>query len=684
MHNPVPAPLFILADCALLFVAAVAAVAQPVFHQIEANSSRIERYDKFELTLDLGARFDNPFDFGQMALQAVFTAPSGAVSTVDGFYYQPYRRSGRRTVAEGAPVWKIRFAPTEPGLWSYHLEATDFDGSSSTQAAGFTCVETGRRGFLRPEGRYLRFDDGSPFFALGENMGWGDFSNPIGDYQDWLDDLAAHGGNYIRTWMASWGFALEWSDTGLGDYRRRQHRAWQLDWLIEHAGAQGIYIQLVLHNHGQVSSRVNPQWADNPYNTANGGPAARPGDFFTDTRARQLVERRLRYIVARWGYATSVMAWELFNEVDWTDNYDDRQGDIAQWHADMGRFLKRVDPNGHLVTTSLGRSQPNAAVWDKAAIDITQVHYYDLDADPQQRQWELTGDFRAAQVKPVMLGEFCFQDPEQARLQDPTGIYLHNTLWASAFSGALGAAAIWWWDNYIEPQDLYYHFTGLARFMDQVDLAGSQFVPRQLHTNSEQLRGFALQGEDQTLGWLQQRAYNWRAVGEEGPPASLAEGVVQLAGMARDGLYDIEWWDTASGTVVARQEGEAIDGILGLEAPSLEWDLAFKATHRTASTLVALAAVPEFFALQQNYPNPFNASTFIPYKLAGQSPVQLTVLDLLGRQVRILVERDQSPGLHRALWDGRDDDGRAVGAGLYFYRLQAEEQMQTRRMILLK
>ena len=684
MSNPSPARLFIPTACALLLILADRAAPQPVFRQVAANGARVERYDKFELTVDLDARFDNPFDFAQLALQAVFTAPSGAVHSVDGFYYQPHRRSGRRTLADGRPQWKIRFAPTEPGTWTYSLVATDLVGSTRTPAADFSCLETGRRGFLRSTGRYLRFDDGSPFFAVGENMGWGNFRDPIGDYADWMDDLAAHGGNYIRTWMASWGFALEWEDTGLGNYGRRQHRAWQLDWVVEGARARGIFIQLVLHNHGQVSTRVDPQWVDNPYNTANGGPAARPGDFFTDIRARQLVERRLRYIAARWGYATSIMAWELFNEVDWADDYNGRRGDIAQWHADMGRVLKRFDPNGHLVTTSLGRSRPNADLWARSAMDMTQVHYYELDGDPQQKQWELTGDFRRAQTKPVMLGEFCFRDLEQARLQDPTGIYLHNTLWASAFSGALGAAAIWWWDNYVEPQDLYHHFTGLARFMDQVDLAGGDFAPRRVPTKAGQLRGFALQGPGQILGWIQHRDYNWRSVRDQGPPAPLEDGAIRLDGLALDGLYDIEWWDTASGEVIARRQRQTVDGTLALEVPPLAWDLAYKASHRSTPTLVARTPATESFSLQQNYPNPFNQTTSIPYSLAARGSVELAILDLLGRRVRTLSRGPQKLGSHSAVWDGRDDDGRAVGAGLYFYRLQTEERVQTRRMVLLK
>ena len=81
------------------------------------------------------------------------------------------------------------------------------------------------------------------------------------------------------------------------------------------------------NNHGQVSTGVNPEWNDNPYNAANGGPATNTWDFFTNATAINLHKNRLRYIIARYGYAQSIQSWELFNEIDWTDQFDTRKTD---------------------------------------------------------------------------------------------------------------------------------------------------------------------------------------------------------------------------------------------------------------------------------------------------------------------------------------------------------------------
>ena len=79
---------------------------------------------------------------------------------------------------------------------------------------------------------------------------------------------------------------------------------------------------------------------------------------------------------------------------------------------------------------------------------------------------------------------------------------------------------------------------------------------------------------------------------------------------------------------------------------------------------------PEGFALGQNYPNPFNPSTVIPYQLATAGRVRLEVFNVLGQRVATLVDGDRSAGVHTAVWDATDESGRAVGAGVYIYRLR--------------
>ena len=93
--------------------------------------------------------------------------------------------------------------------------------------------------------------------------------------------------------------------------------------------------------------------------------------------------------------------------------------------------------------------------------------------------------------------------------------------------------------------------------------------------------------------------------------------------------------------------------------------------------------LPEGFTLGPNYPNPFNPSTIIPYQLAASSAVRLEVFNLLGQRVATLVEGERPAGFHTATWHATDAAGRAVGAGVYIYRLAVGAASQTGRMVLL-
>jgi len=94
--------------------------------------------------------------------------------------------------------------------------------------------------------------------------------------------------------------------------------------------------------------------------------------------------------------------------------------------------------------------------------------------------------------------------------------------------------------------------------------------------------------------------------------------------------------------------------------------------------------IPEGFQLQQNYPNPFNPQTEIAYSLPEGSYVKLTVYNILGQKVRVLVDEYQSAGIRKVTWDGRDERGERVASGIYLYKLQAEGLAQTKKMILTK
>jgi len=93
---------------------------------------------------------------------------------------------------------------------------------------------------------------------------------------------------------------------------------------------------------------------------------------------------------------------------------------------------------------------------------------------------------------------------------------------------------------------------------------------------------------------------------------------------------------------------------------------------------------PKEYVLNQNYPNPFNPITTLRYDLPENSYVNVTVYDILGREVRTLVKTTQDAGYRSVIWDATNDYGKPVSAGVYLYQIQAGGFVQTKKMVLLK
>jgi hypothetical protein len=94
--------------------------------------------------------------------------------------------------------------------------------------------------------------------------------------------------------------------------------------------------------------------------------------------------------------------------------------------------------------------------------------------------------------------------------------------------------------------------------------------------------------------------------------------------------------------------------------------------------------VTKSFELFQNYPNPFNPETEIHYQLPKPTHVTLKIFNALGHEIRILVDQTKQPGSYIVRWDGKDNFGKPVSSGLYFYTLRAGEFSETRKALLLR
>ncbi|MFZ5979702.1 MAG: T9SS type A sorting domain-containing protein [Candidatus Zixiibacteriota bacterium] len=95
-------------------------------------------------------------------------------------------------------------------------------------------------------------------------------------------------------------------------------------------------------------------------------------------------------------------------------------------------------------------------------------------------------------------------------------------------------------------------------------------------------------------------------------------------------------------------------------------------------------ALPTAYSLAQNYPNPFNPETRIEFSIPNNSDIKLTIFNMLGQNVKVLLEESRSAGTHTVSWDGTDQNGENVASGIYLYRLETEKFTTTKKMLLLR
>ena len=465
---------FVLLFACLALTAGVRAAPTVAVRALPAPS--LAAYGLAEWAITLDKTYTNPFDPDEVAVDAAFTGPKGQTLHLPGFWSQDFRRQANADGSEtllpqGNPGWRVRFCPPAPGRWRLVVTARDATGTGTASANAFTVRPSAAPGFVhRAPGsdRYLQFSSGAAFFPIGENVCWAG-RRGLADYETWFPKLSAAGGDYARLWMAN--RPLEHGKNGLGRYDLAN--AWYFDQVLDLASRHGIRCMVALGTYGEFTTGGffnEGQWPINPYNKANGGPAAAPADFWTDAQARTLYRRRLRYLVARYGPETSLAFWEFWNETDAP----------APWVSEMATYLKANDPYRHLVTNSYSTTG-NPAVWNLPQIDLTQTHRYGDEGSVKDIAPLILDDARQhdGYAKPHFLGEFGISWRGDDSKFDPRGIgtNLHNGLWASALAGNAGGASLWWWDSYVDPKNQYPRFTGLAKFAATVDWPRRRFAP---------------------------------------------------------------------------------------------------------------------------------------------------------------------------------------------------------------
>ncbi len=574
--------------------------------RVLGGEASVALYEPYTACLNLTEQPANPFDPAEISVDAVFTHESGAVVAIPGFWYQEFTcrrdegadagKGGRATFRppeklpdplsleqldpSGEPCFRVKFAPRQSGRWTWHWRITR-NGQVEEGPGGALVVGPARgRGFAvrSPSPHYLMTSSGEPLFLVGQNVAWSTSLAPLADLTRYVNDLAASGQNCLRLWQCTWGLGIEHDRIGRYDLRR----AWMLDRIVELARRRGVYIFFVLENAHDVHDRKSPYWTKMEVRE----------DFFTSAPLRAAFKNRMRYAAARWGYSTSILAWEFFNEMEYAllDPMESREGRadasgdsarercFAPWLTEMAAAMKSSDGHGHLLTNSLACDRVWDAMFEAPWLDIVQQHLYlrPWDADAVE-QVVVALEEVSRYDKPCLLGEFGGAPmtleggvENLVNDNDPEGVHLHDSLWASAMIGAAGTPLNWWWDTYVRPRKLDHHYAAISRF-----LAGTPWLDPALTTAYIPVNGarvLMLRGNGWARLWAQNRRFTWQPPESPGSVALVEAFPLRLGNMAR-GTYRVEWWDTETGRITDTQTLRC-DGGLTLNFPGFGHDVA--------------------------------------------------------------------------------------------------------------
>jgi hypothetical protein len=511
------------------------------------------------------------FSFQPMELRFAEPAPVHATFT------SPHGKKLELATFAQSGSQVVRFTPTEAGLWQFEARAS----GDIVRRAAVQVARSRSHGFVRAREHAFRYDDGTPFIALGENRiniydrswNWGTLG-----IEAYIEHMARNGMSVLRVFIVSdveneerGGANAGVLEPAIGQFDEKV--AAQFDAIFRAAQAHDIYVVLVAFALGFSENDAWKSWQDNPYSKARGGPAATRYEFFDSPAVREVAARRIRYLAARYAASPNLLAIDLLNEPEW-------DGAIPEvswkaWAQEMARAWAAADPYGHMVTVgSVGLhwniEGDERDWWSSAECDVVQWHlygkeFYEVHALAQ----EMTRKVRETwgHGKPVLVGEFAYGGEPK-----PGYDHTHVGLWSALFSGA-GVLAHSAPPFNIDSDELMTparakHFRVLRDFFKGMPA----LEPGEVSTNGAS--AWALVGQRDAALWL---------LAPETGYGETVQGVrVDVQGLA-DGRWRIEWIDDVSGHSRGTTIAAAARGHLQAEAPPFERHIAARLTRHAVS-----------------------------------------------------------------------------------------------------
>lgn len=339
--------------------------------------------EQFEIAFRLNWTPRNPFDPTEVDIRARFEH-NGVVESVPGFFYQDFiavkEGKKRRLVPKGASCWKVRFTPHSTGKLSYYVEIKTKKGKAEFQ--GGLSVESQRELKRTP---FTPEDD----FIVGKDAKYG---VAYALREDWVPLKFFFSAEGLKAWRAPIEWTEAWGEyAGAGTYSLEV--SWLLDKVLENAEHS---LPLVLCENEPFGNRKKFNWKDNPLNAVNGGPLKVPSEFYTNEQAFELLKRRLRYIIARWGGHPRVSGWEVWLDIP--------APGVEKWHKRLGEFLRQWALPAHPIRSY----HPQAS----ELLEVASISDFEHDI-----AWSVAYDIARREAKLKLSGEYTSQGKGALSLQ---------------------------------------------------------------------------------------------------------------------------------------------------------------------------------------------------------------------------------------------------------------------------
>lgn len=568
--------------------------------------------------------------------------------------------SPERRYGCGEVSWKIAWPPVEnvqtPSIFRGFWSSVPVEPGRTYRLTARVRVEgvAGNGGLVIKTGGWLGTDDVKPH--VGQRLS----PYALRGYSDWvyltadwtaesdqlpflyltLEDVSAG-----TAWIDQFTLQPIQSDGRLGPnildtWNANAHRyadpieCRKADYLIREAARRNVHYQVVILEKNDPLLNFFDQ---------HGALYPAKGRFepLAGTYLDRLYEAYWRHLVARWGWAPSVAAWELVNE--------GAPGSYFDLLERMAAFFRKHGPFPRMVSTSFW-SEWVPEYWQASSAAYADVHAYAmttgfLNGFEIEGQWHdrqaLQRDAAALieaygrrlstdplRNKPVIIGETDLdqpgdQAPDPLLALDTAGVWLHNWVWGHLFAG--GVSGLIWNSENIEAFKLHWHYRPFSAFTADVPFNTGHYERAEAWADLPVLRVRALlnaQGDDALL-WVRHREHTWYRVVTQGLPTPV-EGVVHLKGLL-PGKYRISEWEPWTFGTQPQQVWEATvgaDGVLSIPIQPLQRDKAWRIQQAGVSSLYPAVGSNSL----RVWPVPANSMLFAERKgaeLSATTPVLL-------------------------------------------------------------